>query len=126
MRIVLSLAAAATLALGFQAKPPAKAPAPKKAPVPTFKTVQPIFNENCLGCHNQARAKAGINFTSYATVMEGGEDGPIVAKGAPKHSLIIKAVRGLNGVRRMPPKHDPLTEDQIMLIENWIKNGAKQ
>ena len=109
--------------LGFQASA-ANKPTPKPA-APTFKKVEDILSANCTRCHGDERARGGIDLTTYAAVMKGGDDGPILKKGAPKHSVLIQALRGLNGVRQMPPRHDPLPEDQIALIEAWIKSGAK-
>ena len=57
--------------------------------------------------------------------MKGGEDGVIVKKGAPKHSVLVEALRGAEGVRQMPPRRPPLPEASIATIENWIKAGAK-
>ena len=125
LKYVLTLIACATVAFAAQSKPAAKAPAAKKPASVTFKDVQPIFNENCIGCHSGERARAGIDFSTYQGVMNGSDDGPIVKKGAPKHSLLIEALRGLNGVRQMPPRRDPLSEDKIALIEKWIATGAK-
>ena len=58
-------------------------------------------------------------------VMEGSDDGPIVNKGAPKHSLLVRALHG-DKVRRMPPGPNPLAEQKIALIEKWILTGAKE
>jgi mono/diheme cytochrome c family protein len=90
-----------------------------------FKDVEAIFSTNCVNCHSGDRARGGIDLTTYDNVLRGGDKGLIVKKGAPKHSLIIQALRGATGVRHMPPERDPLSEDQISLIESWIKAGAK-
>ena len=125
MKLILSLATAAVFALGLQAKPSAKPAAPKKPAAPSFKDIQPIFNMNCIGCHGGERPRAGIDLTSYEGIIRGSDEGPIVKKGAPKHSLLIEALRGMPGVRAMPPRRDPLPEAKIKQIENWIKSGAK-
>jgi len=125
MKFVLALCACTAVAFAAQSKPALKTPPTKKPASVTFKDVQPIFTENCLGCHSGERARAGIDFSTYQSVMNGGEDGPIIKKGAPKHSLLIEALRGTNGVRQMPPRHDPLAEDKIAKIEAWILAGCK-
>ena len=123
MKLILPLIAVALCALGFQSKP--SPPATKKSPASlTFKDVQPIFRDNCVGCHSGKHAKAGIDLKSYQGVMDGGEDGPIIKKGAPKQSLLVKALRGEKGVRKMPPG-DKLADAKIAKIESWITSGAK-
>jgi hypothetical protein len=37
----------------------------------------------------------------------------------------VQAVRGMHGVRRMPPLASGLAEDKIVKIEKWIAAGAK-
>ena len=126
LKLIAPLAFAAVMAFGFQSKPtPKAAAAPKKPAAPTFKDIQPIFHDNCFDCHTGTHPRAGIDFSSYDTVMDGGEDGPIIKKGAPKHSLLIQALRGLNGVRHMPPRGPALAEEKIVRIEKWIADGAK-
>ena len=125
MKLILALATASVFAFGWQAKPATKAAATKKPAPVTFAKVQPIFNLNCLGCHSGPRARGGIDFSTYKSVMEGGEDGPIVKAGAPKHSLLVEALRGAPNVRQMPPRRAPLSDAEITLIESWIKAGAK-
>ena len=58
--------------------------------------------------------------------MKGSDDGAIVKPGAPKHSVLVEALRGTGGVRQMPPRSGPLREDQIKLVEAWIAAGAKK
>ncbi len=125
LKVLPAVCLCTVIAFAAQSKPPVRSkPAPKPS-APAFKDIQAIFNENCTGCHSGERARAGIDLTSYQGVMDGGEDGPIVKKGAPKHSLLIEALRGLNGVRQMPPRRGPLSEDKIALIEKWISAGCK-
>jgi uncharacterized membrane protein len=107
---------------------PTTAPAPNAdantATAVTFASVQPILKERCLQCHNGPKGKEGVDFTSYESVMKGGEEGPIVKAGDPTNSLIVQVIRGVEGHPKMPPTGGPLTEDQIKTIEDWIKGGA--
>jgi mono/diheme cytochrome c family protein len=91
----------------------------------TFAEIQPIFKEKCIGCHGESNPKEGISLVSYEAVMKGGEHGPTVVAGQPENSLLIHALRGTHGKKQMPPKMDPLPEEQINKIEAWIKEGAK-
>lgn len=117
MKFILSLAVAASVAVLVPKSNPKTAPA--------FKDIEPIFQANCVACHSGDRARGGIDLTSYETVMKGGDDGPIVKAGAPKHSVLVQALRGMPGVRHMPPRSAPLPEDKIASVEAWILAGAK-
>jgi mono/diheme cytochrome c family protein len=89
-----------------------------------YAAVQSVFTKNCVGCHGANNPKAGINLTSYETVMRGGTEGPIVKAGDPAGSVIIQALHGTDHKKQMPPK-GALPADQIGVIESWIKDGAK-
>jgi mono/diheme cytochrome c family protein len=89
-----------------------------------YADVQKITTANCVSCHGAQRPPAGIDLSSYDTIMKGGRKGPIVAAGDPDSSLIYKAVTGAAGVRKMPPKGN-LDAASIQTISAWIKAGAK-
>lgn len=107
---------------------PKEEPAPEPAPAATgFAAVQPILLKNCVLCHTGPDAKEKIDLNTYASVMKGGEHGAIVVPGDPEGSMIVKVVRGAQGAKKMPPApNDPLTEPEIQLIVDWIKEGAKE
>jgi len=90
------------------------------APAVSFATVQPIFAQNCAGCHGEANPKAGISLTSYANLMKSSA----IKAGDPAGSVLIQAMRG-KGRKQMPP-NGPLPEDKIAAVETWIKAGAKE
>lgn len=90
-----------------------------------FAAVTQLLNTNCVGCHGEQRGAGDIHLTSFDGIMKGGEHGPIVVAGDPANSTIIKALKG-QGARQMPPRGTPLPADQIKVVEDWIKDGAKQ
>jgi len=90
-----------------------------------YASIQAILDARCISCHGAQNPPEGLNLTSYDTVMKGGEHGAVVKAGAPADSLIVKMIRGADG-KRMPPKGDALTAEQIETIEHWIADGAKQ
>lgn len=101
------------------------APGGEQTSAKGYAVVQQVFNENCIMCHgNKGRPRGGINLSSYASVMKGGEDGPIVKPGDPAKSVLSQALHGAHGVRQMPPRR-ALPKNQINTVDTWIKNGAK-
>jgi mono/diheme cytochrome c family protein len=85
--------------------------------------VQPIFNQRCIGCHGE-NGKEGIDLRTYDSVMKGGEPGLVVKPGDAKGSLLVQMIQE-GHAKRMPFKQDPLTDDQIKQIEDWVNGGAK-
>ena len=82
--------------------------------------VRPLLNQSCAKCHGDAMAMAGLKLNSEAAVLEGGKSGPAIVPGKSGDSLLIKRVLGLNDAPRMPMGGDPLTHDQVALLQQWI------
>src|SRR5262249_31484687 len=49
--------------------------------------------------------------------------GPPVVPGRPDRSLLVKAIRGAEGVKPMPPK-GRLSPREIAALTKWVKDGA--
>ena len=84
--------------------------------------IQPIFNQNCTGCHG---SNGGLNLTSYAELMKGGNSGDVVNAGDAANSLLVQRIDGTI-TPRMPQGSDALADSTIDLIERWINEGAME
>src|SRR5438552_364527 len=83
---------------------PARAQEPSPAAAEFFeKQVRPLLVERCLKCHGDQKPKGGLQLTTRAAVLKGGENGPAAVAGKPDDSLLIQAVRQ-SGELKMPPK----------------------
>ncbi len=85
---------------------------------------QTIFAAKCFDCHGKDRVKrkAELELTSAAAALRGGESGPAVVAGKLDESLLWEMVSS----RAMPPEGaEPLTDDEVQAIKNWILAGAK-
>jgi hypothetical protein len=85
--------------------------------------ILPIFVSNCAmsGCHDATSRKEGLVLTSYSGVISGG-----IRAGNPANSKIYKVITTTDPGDRMPqPPRNPLSQDQINLINKWILQGAK-
>jgi len=58
-------------------------------------------------------------------VMKGSMQGPVVVASKPDDSLIVKAITGAPGAKKMPPR-GALQQSDIDSIKAWITSGAKQ
>jgi WD40 repeat protein/mono/diheme cytochrome c family protein len=101
-------------------------PAPKDPTrVSYFKDVRPIFQQNCQGCHQPAKAQGGYVMTEHAGLLGKGDgDKPGVVPGKPEASFILDEIRVKDGKAEMPKNGAPLKPEQYQLIEMWIKQGA--
>jgi len=87
--------------------------------------VVPLFERHCFKCHHGKDAEAGLDLTTHAGVLKGGDyAGPVVIPGAPDQSPIVLHIRGIYRPK-MPKDADELTESDLHTIRMWISSGAK-
>ena len=85
------------------------------------KDVAPIFKAACNSCHAGKEAAAGLDFTNTAGMLKAG----VIKPGDPEHSVLIRRMKGLDGLPAMPKGFKPLDASKIKVVEDWIKYGAK-
>jgi hypothetical protein len=76
-----------------------------------------------VNCHSQVAKRGGVDLHDRATGYTDLTTRGFVNPTTPDQSPILFLMRG-EGSLRMPPDM-PLPADDIVLIENWIKDGAK-
>ena len=84
------------------------------------KEVLPIFQSVCVKCHGGENTNASLVLKSYADVMAGSENGPVVDPGKSGNSLLIELIN--NG--KMPKRGPKLLPAQIRVITQWVDAGA--
>ena len=85
--------------------------------------VLPLLVSNCAfsGCHDRGTATWGIILTDYSNVINSGG----IVPGDADASRVFQRISATADSVRMPlPPNDPLTDDQIALIRDWINQGA--
>jgi len=87
------LASCVWLAAHQRAAPPALQ---SPALVDYERDIQPIIKFYCLQCHSQDKRKGGLSLATYADVLEGGKDGPIVRPGRSRESMIVASLNDLS------------------------------
>ena len=95
--------------------PQTPTPAPTKAPS-TVGSVPELLLEKCGTCHG-ALAAGGLNVSTYADLMNGGQSGPVIAPGDGANSLLIT----LQQAGGHPAQ---LSDDEITQVLEWIDAGA--
>lgn len=102
------------------------------------KDVQPILQVKCISCHQQegeGTTATGLILSDYQSIMAGTSLGPIVAPGSRISSTLYLVISHQVDTKiQMPPHHhdkypmgagEPLSEEQIATIGDWIEQGAK-
>jgi len=90
----------------------------------TYTDVAETLQQRCIICHSGESPPRGLKLDSYANIMTGAADGPVVVAGAPDKSELVRRIRG-ESQPRMPMGGPPwLPNDDIALIERWITAGA--
>jgi uncharacterized membrane protein len=113
------------LGIPLAAKPAPPAPS-VGAPSVYGSRISPILTRSCVSCHNPNKIKGGLRLDTYAQLMQGGDDGPVIEPWLPQESDLIRRIT-------LPPDDDdhmpsngknPLSAAEIKLIEQWIADGA--
>jgi hypothetical protein len=82
--------------------------------------VMPIFAGSCTDCHGGKQTKAGLDLTTYDSLMAGSFDGAVILAGNSAESILVQLV--VDG--KMPKRGPKLTTDQTQTISDWINAGA--
>jgi cytochrome c553 len=84
--------------------------------------VRPILANNCFGCHTST-ALGGLRLDSSEAMLKGAKRGAAVVPGDPAKSLIIIAVKQTDSSMKMP-QGGKLKDEDIAVLETWVKAGA--
>src|SRR5262249_47500785 len=86
--------------------------------------VRPILVNRCGQCHGEEKQRAGLQLTTRAGALKGGNGGPVLVPGDPARSRLIQAVRR-DGELKMPPSDkDKLSGAEIEVLARWVAQGA--
>lgn len=114
------LAAIAALACALSTR--ASEPSPEA--VEFFETkVRPVLADRCFKCHGEETQKAGLRLDSRATMLTGGEGGPVLMEGDQAPGSRILQVINYDMSTKMPPDAK-LPQEQIDAITAWVKMGS--
>ena len=85
---------------------------PCETTAPTFSDcVKPIFEQNCMGCHSMGNPDEIMALTNYQEIQNQVINGTVIES--------LKREVGF-----MPKYGERLSEEEIVIIENWKNNGA--
>jgi WD40 repeat protein/mono/diheme cytochrome c family protein len=94
-------------------------------PISYYKTVRPLLQQHCQGCHQPAKAQGGYVMTDHASLFKAGDSGKAgVTANKPDASYLLDEIRLVDGKAEMPKNGEALTAEQYAKIETWIREGA--
>jgi uncharacterized membrane protein len=97
-----------------------------KEPLTFAKDVEPILSRRCHQCHTAAlKTKGGLDMTTYKSFMKGGQRGKPVEPGKSAESVLFKLVSKDEKPHMPPATEEPISIEEILLIKDWIDQGAK-
>lgn len=91
-------------------------PAPAGGKV-TYEQVGGLFKTRCGACHGTTGMK-GLNLTTYAGIMKGGDNGAVIIPGDPAASLLYQVQTASK------PHFGQFSADELAQIKQWILDGA--
>src|SRR5437870_5621451 len=100
-------------------------PKTEKDRISYTRQIRPIFQANCQGCHQPAKARGEYVMTLRDKLLKGGDSGKkAIVPGQPEQSFLIEQIVPVDGKAKMPEGKKPLDADDIELIRKWIAQGA--
>ena len=86
--------------------------------------VKPVLEGHCWKCHGaEVKVKGGLNLTSRALALKGGDIGPAIDEKEPGKSLLLRAISYTDEDLQMPPK-GKLSAEHIATLTKWVEMGA--
>ncbi len=88
--------------------------------------VLPILENHCLKCHGPDTQKAGLRVDQRLSLLRGGDGGfASLVPGDTGKSHLIDRIRSKDEIDQMPPKGQRLSDEEIEVLEQWIRDGAE-
>jgi mono/diheme cytochrome c family protein len=99
---------------------------PRAAEVGFNRDIRPILSNKCFKCHGPDLKKGGLDLQTRATALKPlKSDGYAIVPGKSEDSRLLEKVLEKDAAKRMPPKGDALTPEQVAALKAWIDQGAK-
>jgi hypothetical protein len=90
--------------------------------------IRPLLTKHCTACHGGVKEAGDVSFIFREKALGKGESGnATIVPGKPELSEMVRRIKSSDPDEVMPqPKHGPpLSKDEIALVEQWIREGAK-
>ena len=117
MRFLLAVSAGLLAFAGL----PIKSIGSEPTQTPRFEShILPIFQKNCMPCHDAKKRLSGLSLQTLSGVLQGGKSGRVILPEKPRESLLLMMVSS----GAMPKGSGALGSSEIQLIQRWIEKGV--
>jgi len=82
-----------------------------------------LLEKRCVGCHSGASKQSGLDLSSRAMALRGGDRGPAIIPGKASDSLLYKVVTH-TAKPHMPLQGAKLSDAEIEILASWINHDA--
>jgi len=89
-----------------------------------YRDIQPVLQRNCVSCHQPAMKSSGLDLTTFEGLKTGGKRGTAFTAGVPEESVMVRYITG-ESKPQMPLGAPPLSKEEVALVREWIKSGAR-
>ncbi|MBI3695468.1 MAG: hypothetical protein HY238_11605 [Acidobacteria bacterium] len=86
------------------------------------KQVLPVLTNNCFKCHGETLQLSGLDLRSRATMLKGGQHGPVIVPGNAEQSRLYRLISGQEKPRM--PMDGKLGDAEVATLREWINQGA--
>src|SRR5438067_8756889 len=73
--------------------------------------VAPVLKKHCVECHNPKKSRGGLDLSTRAALLKGGDQGDAVVPGKADKSLLVEQITGTKPA--MPRKGSPLAAQEV-------------
>ena len=88
--------------------------------------VKPILNKRCISCHGGVKRNAEFSLLFRHEALDTTESGKVaIIPGEPHNSEMIRRITASDPEIRMPYKEEPLSQQEIDILTQWIEEGAE-
>ena len=92
---------------------------PQSTGAPTYESyVLPVVSTKCAACHGDL-ASGGLNLLTYAGLMEGGDNGPVIIPGDSAGSILFQ-------LQSQGQHFGKFSAEELEVIQEWIDAGAPE
>ncbi|HBJ84815.1 MAG TPA: hypothetical protein DDZ88_13275 [Verrucomicrobiales bacterium] len=100
--------------------------AAEEPPVDFVKQVKPILADRCVECHNSETIFGELNLQSRELAFRKRKLAPAIVPGEPEKSMLYLALTlPPKDKKAMPATGHRIPKDEVSIIRQWIKEGAK-
>lgn len=88
--------------------------------------IKPILNKHCIHCHGGVKQNGGFSMMTREKILAPTDSGyPAIIPGNPAKSEFIRRLTLEDEEERMPFESPSLSEEEITLLSQWVKEGAQ-